>query len=470
MSDDAAAILSRLEDEDAKTLDLRFTDLAGRWRHTTIERHDVSEETLERGLMFDGSAVSGWRDVAESDLLLKPDLKTGWLDPFSAHTSFILIGDAADPSTGMAYERDPRSVVQRVEERLNEGAPQLSASCSVEFGYFVFDDVRIERDAMHSSYQLISSEARTKAHNTALASASGHRPAPGSAHLALAPADHHTDIRSEIAVILHDLGVKELRHEHGPSPCQHRLAFGKGSLLETCDRIQLSKYVIHQIVASYGKSATFMAKPLAGQPGAPLHLALSLWEGEKPLFAGQGYANLSKECLHFIAGILTHARALNAFTNPTTNSYKRLRDGDHAPTLLTYAAHNRSAAIRIPYADTPARKRVETRFCDPTANPYLTLSAIILAGLDGIERKLEPGDAMDRNLYDLRASELEGIPVTCRDLGEALDALEADHGFLSMDDLMPVELIEGYVEIKRQEIERIAALPTVAEMELYYGR
>lgn len=467
---ESADILARFETEQIKMLDLRFSDLAGRWRHITIEARDVSPETLDKGILIDGSAVAGWRDVAESDLLLKPDLGSGWVDPFSAQSTFVLVGEAADPSTDMAYERDPRAVTTRVLERLQGHAAKLSVNASVELGYFVFDDVRIERDAMRSSYQLSSSEARTSSPNISIASASGHRPPPGAAHLALAPADHHSDIRNEIVSTLSDLGLPELRHEHGPSPCQHRLAFGKGSLIQTCDRIQLTKYVIHQITASYGKSATFMAKPLAGQPGAPLNLALSLWAGERPVFAGQGYADLSEECLHFIAGVLTHARALNAFTNPTTNSYKRLREGENVPTLLTYAAHNRSAAIRVPYADTPARKRVECRFADPTANPYLALSAIIMAGLDGIERKLQPGDAMDRNLYDLRPSELEGIPVTCNTLAQALEALEADHAFLSDDDIMPIELIEGYVETKRQEINRIEALPTVAEMEMYYGR
>ena len=269
--------------------------------------------------------------------------------------------------------------------------------------------------------------------------------------------------------MLQGLGIGELRHEHGASPCQHKLVIGRGGLLQTCDRLQTLKYVVRQVAASYGKSATFMAKPVAVEPGAPLHLALSLWNGEEPLFAGHGYGDLSGTCLAFIAGVLHHARALNAFTNPTTNSYKRLQAGDDEPTLLAYAAHNRSAALRIPYADRPESKRVECRFADPSANPYLALTAILLAGIDGIERRLEPGDAMDRNLYDLRPEELEGIPVVCRSLDEALNALEADHDFLTRDGVMAYELLEGYLEIKRAEIDHLARLPTPVELELYYG-
>lgn len=465
----ADEVMARIEADQVKTVDLRFTDLSGRWRHTSIDARSIEPETLARGIMIDGSAVAGWRDVAESDLLLKPDLESGFLDPFSAQPALIVLCDAADPATSMGYERDPRATAIRVAEYLAEREPALAALASVELGFFIFDDVRIERDAMRASYTLTSSESRSSAGPTSLSGSTGHRPPPGAAHLALSPADHHSDIRAEIASLLHDLGLGELRHEHGPSPCQHRLAFGKGGLVETCDRIQLAKYVIQQIAASYGKSATFMTKPLAGHPGAPLNLAVSLWSGEKAAFAGQGYADLSDACLNFIAGVLTHARALNAFTNPTTNSYKRLRESDEVPTLLTYAAHNRSAAIRIPFADKPQRKRVEIRFADPSANPYLALSGILLAGLDGIERKLQPGDAMDRNLYDLQPNELEGIPNTCRSLAEALDALEADHGFLTDHDIMPAELVEGYVEVKRQEIDRLDRLPTTAEMELYYS-
>ncbi len=314
-----------------------------------------------------------------------------------------------------------------------------------------------------------SSEARTAGGAAYAGGNSGHRPVPRSAQACLPPADHHADIRAEITTTLRQLGLAELRHEHGPTAAQHRLMIGKSSLVSLADRLQLIKYVTHQIAASYGKSASFMAKPIADEPGAPFYLAQSFWNGGRPLFAGQGYADLSPLCLQFTAGVLVHAQALNAFTNPTTNSYRRLQPAMDEPTLLTFAAHNRSAAIRIPYADRPDRKRVELRFPDPSANPYLAITAVLMAGLDGIARKLEPGDAMDRNLYDLRPDELEGIPSTARSLDAALDALEADQDFLLRGDVMSAELINAYIDVKRAELGHLARLPTPAEFELYYG-
>ncbi|MEZ5824077.1 MAG: type I glutamate--ammonia ligase [Geminicoccaceae bacterium] len=461
--------MARIQDESMKTLDLRFTDLTGRWRHTSIEATSVTEEILTRGMLIDGASVPGWRDVADSDLLLRPDLATDWADPFAAQPTLALYCDTLEPAAAMDYERDPRSTTRRAEAALTHLDNCDHGIVSAEIGFFLFDDVRIEHGPMKSAYSLESSESRTADALHHISGHTGHRPPPGAASLSLSPADHHGDIRAEITTILRTLGFTELRHEHGPAACMHKIAIGRGGLLETADRLQLLKYVVHQVAASYGKSATFMAKPMAGEPGAPLSLALSLWQGEKPVFAGQGYADLSQTCLAFIAGVLHHARALNAFTNPTTNSYKRLQSGLDEPTLLAYAAHNRSAALRIPFADQPARKRVECRFADPSANPYLALTSILLAGLDGIERKLEPGDAMDRNLYDLRPEELDGIPVACHSLEEALDALDQDHDFLIRGGIFNYELVEGYIEVKRHEIERIARLPTPAEMELYYG-
>ncbi|MCB1969406.1 MAG: type I glutamate--ammonia ligase [Geminicoccaceae bacterium] len=466
---EAASVLTRLQEEGFRTLDLRFTDLSGRWCHTSIEAQSVTEEALARGILIDGASVPGWRDVADSDLLLHPDLATAWADPFSAQPTLVLYCDGLEPAAAMDYERDPRCTARRAERALKDLGFCDRLLASAEIGFFMFDDVRVEQGPMRSSYSLESSESRTAGSLPQLSGHTGHRPAPGTASLSLSPADHHGDIRAEITTILRSLGMAELRHEHGPAACMHKIAIGRGGLLETCDRLQLLKYVVHQVAASYGKSATFMAKPIAGEPGAPLSLALSLWQNDRPVFAGQGYADLSQTSLAFIAGILHHARALNAFTNPTANSYKRLQSGNDEPTLLAYAAHNRSAAVRIPYADQPARKRVECRFADPTANSYLALSAILLAGLDGVARKLEPGDAMDRNLYDLRPEELEGIPVACRSLSEALLALEQDQEFLTKNGVFTFELIEGYVEVKRQEIDRLARLPTPAELELYYG-
>jgi len=466
---DLDQLFERIDDEGIKSVDLRFTDLAGRWRHTTLDGPSLERHQLDHGLLIDGSAVPGWRDVSEADLLLKPDLASVFTDPFAAQPTLCLIADGAEPGTGMGYERDPRSTAGRAEAFLADSGIADSCTLSVELGFFLFDDVKIENSPWRAGYALESSEGRTAGNAAFFGGNSGHRPAPSAAQACLPPADHHSDIRAEITTTLRNLGLPELRHEHGPAASQHRLVIGKSGLVELADRLQLTKYVTHQVAASYGKSASFMAKPIPDEPGAPLFLAFSFWGEGKPLFAGQGYADLSQLSLQFTAGILFHARALNAFTNPTTNSYRRLQPSQDEPTILTFAAHNRSAAVRIPYADRPDRKRVELRFPDPGANPYLAVTAVLMAGLDGIERKLEPGDAMDRNLYDLRPEELEGIPSTARSLDAALEALEADHDFLLRGDVMPSELIEAYCEVKRAELDHLARLPTPGEFELYYG-
>ncbi len=466
---DVDQLFERIESEGIRSVDLRFTDLAGRWRHTTVDGPSLEQHQLDHGLLIDGSAIPGWRDVSEADLLLKPDLASAFSDPFAAQPTLCLFCDGAEPATGMGYERDPRSTARRAEAYLGESGIAETCRLSAELGFFLFDDVRVEIGASRASYALESSEARTAGGAVYAGGNSGHRPVPAAAQACLPPADHHSDIRAEITTTLQGLGLSELRHEHGPAASQHRLSIGKSGLVELADRLQLTKYVTHQVAASYGKSASFMAKPIADEPGAPLYLAQSFWSRGKPLFAGQGYADLSPLCLQFTAGILAHAVALNAFTNPTTNSYRRLQPTQDEPTLLTFAAHNRSAAVRIPYADRPDRKRVELRFADPGANPYLALTAVLMAGLDGIARKLEPGDAMDRNLYDLRPEELEGIPSTARSLDAALDALEADHDFLLRGDVMPSELVEAYVAVKRGELDYLARLPTPGEFQLYYG-
>jgi glutamine synthetase len=466
---DVDQLFERIESEGIRSVDLRFSDLAGRWRHTTVDGPSLERHQLEHGLLIDGSAVPGWRDVSEADLLLKPDLATTFLDPFAAQPTLCIVCDGAEPATGMGYERDPRSTARRAEAYLGLSGIAESCRLSAEIGFFLFDDVRIENGPWRAAYALDSSEGRTAGGAAYAGGNRGHRPAPAAAQACLPPADHHSDIRAEITTTLQGLGFSELRHEHGPAAAQHRLSIGKSGLVELADRLQLTKYVTHQVAASYGKSASFMAKPIPDEPGAPFYLAQSFWAKGKPLFAGQGYADLSQLCLQFTAGILAHAKALNALTNPTTNSYRRLQPTQDEPTLLTFAAHNRSAAVRIPYADRPDRKRVELRFPDPSANPYLALTGVLMAGLDGIARKLEPGDAMDRNLYDLRPEELEGIPSTARSLDAALDALEGDHDFLLRGDVMSSELIDAYVAVKRAELDHLARLPTAAEFELYYG-
>lgn len=460
---EAGGIIERIAAEAVKVVDFRFTDLTGRWRHLGREAGGVTEQLLTHGVFIDGSAIPGWRDITESDLLLKPDLATAFIDPFSAQPTLVLLCDGTEPGTGIGYERDSRSAAVRGEAFLRGCRYADQVRVAAELAFFLFDEVKLELGPLRGIYQLAASEHRTSAPSVR----DGHRPNPDAAYLSLPPADHMADIRAEITSVLASLGVGGLKQAHGRASGQNELCGIVGGLVAAADRLQLSKYVIHQVAASYGKVATFMPKPVADEPGSGLYVNQALWRDRKPTFAGQGYADLSATCLQFVAGIMLHARALNAFTNPTTNSYKRLRPEQDEPTLLAYAAHNRSAAVRIPYAARPEDKRIEVRFPDPTANPYLAFTAILMAGIDGIERKLEPGDAMDRNLYDLRRDEVEDLPSVCGSLREALDALAGDHEFLARGDVMPPDLVQAYIDVKRRELDLVERTPNPVEFQLY---
>ena len=463
---DASLLVERIGAEGIKVVDFRFTDLAGRWRHIGREAGGVTAELLQEGVPIDGSAIPGWRDITESDLMLRPDLATAFADPFTAQPTLVLLCDGAEPGTGLGYERDPRSAALRAEAFLRRSRHADEVRVAAGLAFFLFDEVKVELGPMRAGYQLTGSEHRT---GSARAARDGHRPNPDAAYLSLPPADHMADIRAEITSVLAGLGFADLKQAHGRASGQNEVCYALGGLAGAADRVQTMKYVIHQVAASYGKAATFMPRPVVDEPGSGMPVHQALWREGKPTFAGQGYADLSALCLQFVAGIMFHARALNAFTNPTTNSYKRLRAGQDEPTLLAYAAHNRSAAIRIPYAARPEDKRIEVRFPDPSANPYLAFTAILMAGLDGIERKLEPGDAMDRNLYDLRPEEADDLASVSRSLGEALDALEADQEFLCRGDVMPTDLVEAYIEVKRRECDLVERTPHPVEFQLYLG-
>ncbi len=445
---DVETLLKTIADEQVRSVDFRFTDMVGRWRHRAVEARDVDAALLRDGLMIDGSAVPGWRDITESDLLLKPDLDSVFLDPFAAQPTLVIVCDGAEPGSGIGYERDARSAAVRAEAWLARTRIADRTLVGVDLGFHMFDGFRAEAGPRSSSYSVQASEV-------------------DGGYLALPPLDPAADIRAEMATVLKGLGMAQLRHGHGAGLALNELGFAAGGLVETADRLQLARYVATQVGASYGKTVTFLPKPLPDQQGAALRLHLSLWQGERAIFAGNGYADLSPACLHFIAGVMTHAKALNAFTNPTTNSYRRLRPGQDEPALLAYAAHNRSTAIRIPYAAKANGKRIEVRFPDPMANPYLAFTAVLMAGLDGIERKLEPGDAMDRNLYDLPRAETEDLHRVAGSLGEALDALDADHDFLTRGEVLPADLIEAYVGVKRAELERVERAPHPIEAVLW---
>ncbi|MEM7021352.1 MAG: type I glutamate--ammonia ligase [Pseudomonadota bacterium] len=465
---DPQAVLEQIRRDGVQTVDYRFTDLRGRWQHYGLAADTVGERQLTEGVMFDGSAVAGWRDVSESDMLLKPDLGSAVLDPFSAQPSLILLCDVAEPGTGLGYERCPRSLAHRATERLGASGVADSASISAKAEFCVFDDVRFGVATNESFYRVDSEEGSYNSGTRYDIGNRGHRPQKG-VPLAVPPADQMADLRTEMATMIKTVGLTPIQHHHETAPSQNLIGLGACALVQSADALQLSKYVIHSVASSYGKTATFLPKPMAFEPGSGLQIEQSLWLDGRPVFAGQGYGDLSQTCLHYLGGILRHARALNAFTNPTTNSYRRLIPGGEAPRLLAYAALNRSAAIRLPFASTPEDKRVEVRFADPAANPYLAFAALLLAGLDGIARKTDPGEAMDRNLYDLPPEETDTLPTVCATLSEALDALEQDREFLTEHEVFTDDMIDAYVSVKRAEIEAVERVPHPVEFELYYS-
>ncbi|MGF1562682.1 MAG: type I glutamate--ammonia ligase [Geminicoccaceae bacterium] len=467
---DLSALASRIEADGVRTIDLRFTDLAGNWQHLSYGARASDLDRLARGVFFDGSSVPGWQEVTSSDLALIPDPQSAFLDPFAAQPTLVILADVAEPDSGEGYPCDPRSVAKRAEAAVTRSSGAERVVAGPEMDFFLFDDVRFETGRFGSMVKLSSEEA---SEHTALAYQGGnpgHRPGVHTGRRPLPPIERFADLRAEIAGTMEDLGAERLRHAHGELPGQNRVDFAPCGLTLCADRMQIFKYVVHNTAAAYQKSATFMAQPLGEGPGQSLHVHQALWKAGKPLFAGTDYADVSQICLHYIAGILHHAHALNAFLNPTVNSYRRLQPGMHTPIVLAYSAHNRSAALRVPYSRKPDDKRIEVRFADPTANPYLALSAIVMAGLDGVARKLDPGDPMDMNLYDLPPEALRDLDTVCASLEQACTALEEDHEFLMRDDVFPRVLIDAYIEQKRQDVAVIAKQPTAGEFALYYSR
>lgn len=466
---DTGKLVERIATEGIRLVDFRFTDLTGRWRRTAMDAAVVSARLLEEGILIEGAAVPGWRDPNEPDILLRPDPATAFADPFAAQPTLVVVCDGTEPASGLAYGRDPRSVARRAEAWLARQSAADVAEVGIETCFHLFDDARIELGPGRAAYELQGGELASDGARAYVSGNPGQRPLPGAARFAASPADRAGDIRAEIASLLAGLGFVGLQQDHGAGLQQARFTWAPGGLVPTADRLQVFRYVAREVAASYGKTATFMPLPLAGEPGNGTAVLQTLRRGTKPAFPGQGYADLGPTCLAFIAGILRHARTLNAFTNPTTNSYRRLRRGAEEPVLLAYAAYNRSAAIRIPFAAKPQHKAVEVRFPDSALNPYLAFAAILMAGLDGIAQKLEPGDAMDRNLYDLPPVEAADLPATAASLGEALDALAADHDFLLKGEVFSTDLIQAFTALKREEIARVERVPHPVELELYFG-
>jgi len=469
MANTASDILKQIKDEEIEWVDLRFTDPKGKWQHLTMVASILGEDELTDGLMFDGSSIEGWKAINESDMVLKPDLDAVYTDPFSATPMLIVFCDIVEPSTGELYARDPRSTAKRAEAFVKTTGIGDTVYVGPEAEFFMFDNVQFDTNYASSYFKIDDIELPTNTGREYEGGNLGHRPRAKGGYFPVAPVDSAVDIRGEMVSTMLEMGLPCDKHHHEVAAAQHELGMTFGTLTQTADRMQIYKYVVHQVAQAYGKTATFMPKPIKEDNGSGMHTHFSIWEGKTPLFAGNGYAGLSETCLYFIGGVIKHAKALNAFTNPTTNSYKRLVPGYEAPVLLAYSARNRSASCRIPYGTGPKSKRVEVRFPDALANPYLAYAALLMAGLDGIQNKIHPGEAMDKNLYDLPPAELAQVPTVASSLREALDSLAADHDFLLKGDVFTKDQIESYIELKMHEVMRWEMTPSPVEYDMYYS-
>ncbi len=463
------AVLQLIKEEGAEYVDIRFTDPRGKLQHVTIMSDQVDEDFLEEGFMFDGSSIAGWKSIEASDMKLMPDTGSAYVDPFYAEKTICLHCSVVEPDTGEAYERDPRGTAEKAEAYLKSSGIGDVAYFGPEAEFFLFDDVRYSNSINKVSYEVDATDASWNTDTEYEMGNMGHRPGVKGGYFPVNPVDESQDLRSEMLSTMKRLGMKVDKHHHEVASCQHELGLIFDSLTKQADELQKYKYVIHNVAHAYGKSATFMPKPIAGDNGTGMHCNMSIWKDGKPLFAGDKYADLSDEALWFIGGILKHAKTLNAFTNPSTNSYKRLIPGFEAPVLRAYSARNRSGCVRIPWTESPKAKRVEARFPDPAANPYLAFAALLMAGLDGIKNKIDPGEAMDKNLYDLPAEELADIPTVCGSLREALEALASDHDFLLQGDVFTKDQIDGYIALKMEEVETYEHTPHPVEYGMYYS-
>lgn len=463
------AVLKQIKDEDVKFVDLRFTDSRGKLQHVTFDVSMVDEAFFEEGAMFDGSSIAGWKVINESDMNLSPDASTAFVDPFFQQSTLCMYCDVLDPNTGAAYNRCARSAAKRAEAYLASTGLGDKAYFGPEPEFFVFDDVRYTTDQENTGYQVDSSEGP---YNTGEEYETGnlaHRPAPKGGYFPVPPIDSGQDMRSEMLTIMTELGLEPEKHHHEVAPSQHELGMKFDTLLTCADKIQQYKYIVHMVAASYGKTATFMPKPVWNDNGTGMHVHQSIWNGSTPLFAGDAYAGLSDTCLYYIGGILKHARAINAFSNSATNSYKRLVPGFEAPTILAYSARNRSASIRVPHSPSPNGKRIEARFPDPAGNPYYTFTALFLAGLDGIKNQIHPGEPMDEDLFELSDAEAKKLPTVAHSLRMALDALDADREFLKVGGVMDDDMIDAYIELKMEEVTRLDSHPHPVEFAMYYA-
>ena len=466
----ASKVLKMIKDNEVKFVDLRFTDTRGKEQHLSMPTTIIDEEMFTDGKMFDGSSISGWKGINESDMILMPDTDTAVLDPFTDEVTLNIRCDILEPSTMEGYERDPRSVAKRAEAYLQSTGIGDTAYFGPEPEFFILDDVRYGADMSGAFYKIDSEEAEWNSERVYEDGNIGHRPGLKGGYFPVPPVDSLNDIRGAMCLALEEMGVKvEVHHHEVATAGQCEIGTVFDTLVKRADQNQIMKYVIQNVGHAYGKTVTFMPKPLVGDNGSGMHVHQSIARGGENIFAGNQYGGLSETALYYIGGIIKHARALNAFTNASTNSYKRLVPGFEAPVMLAYSARNRSASIRIPWVSSPKGRRIEVRFPDCTANPYLAFSAMMMAGLDGIQNKLHPGEAMDKDLYDLPAEEAKAIPTVCHSLDQALEALDADREFLTVGGVFTDDLIDGYIGLKMEEVTRLRMTTHPVEFDMYYS-
>ena len=463
-------VRSEIEQYGARFIDLRFTDIIGKEQHITLPISAIDDDFFQSGKMIDGSSFKGWQKIHQSDLALMPDLSTILHDPFYQDSTLFIRCNVVDPQTMLGYERCPRSIAQHAEAYLKSTGIADVALFGPEPEFFIFDDVRWETSMNGAFYKIDSEEAYWNSGKVIDGGNIGHRPGIKGGYFPVPPVDSSQDIRSAICETVHALGIRVEAHHHEVATAnQCEVATRYNTLTKKADELQLLKYVVHNVAHNYGKTATFMPKPLVGDNGSGMHCHQSLVKDGVNLFAGDGYAGLSEMALYYIGGIIKHARALNALTNPSTNSYKRLVPGFEAPVLLAYSARNRSAAIRIPHVNNPQARRIEVRFPDPCANPYLAFTAMMMAGLDGIQKKIHPGDPIDKDLYDLPPEELVDVPTVAGSLEEAVASLRLDHEFLLQGDVFSKEFIQSHITLREADIAYVRSLVHPAEFELYYS-
>jgi glutamine synthetase len=466
----AADVLKLIKDSEAKFVDLRFTDTKGKEQHISIPVSCVDEDFFTDGKMFDGSSIAGWKGINESDMILMPDPDTAKLDPFYADPTVIIRCDILEPTTMQGYDRDPRSIAKRAEAYLKTTGIADYALFGPEPEFFVFEDVRFGCQMKGSMVEIDDPEAAWNSTTEYEEGNKGHRPSVKGGYFPVPPTDSSQDLRSAMCMVLEEMGLEIEAHHHEVATCgQNEIATKFNTLTKKADEVIIEKYVLWNVADQFNKTVTFMPKPIFGDNGSGMHVHQSLGKDGKNLFSGELYGGLSQLALWYIGGIKKHAKALNAFTNPSTNSYKRLVPGYEAPVMLAYSARNRSASIRIPAVSSPKAVRIEVRFPDCMANPYLAFAAMLMAGLDGIINRIDPGEAMDKNLYDLPPEEEAQIPQVCGSLEEALASLKADHDFLTAGDVFSDDYIDAYCELKQADVDKIRMTPHPAEFELYYS-